>query len=91
MTTVVQLRTSKAEKPTVNTGRGKNTDYRQREYLSEKEIDKLLAAAGEVLDPDSLEGVRRCLPLCLFVFAPGCHRIPTPADMQHGVGGQLAC
>ena len=51
MTTVVQLRTSKAEKPTVTQGRGKNADYRQREYLSEKEIDKLLAAAGESRNP----------------------------------------
>jgi len=47
MNTVIQLRPSKSEKPTVAGGRGKNADYRQREYLTEKEIEKLVAAAGE--------------------------------------------
>ena len=46
MNTVVQLRPSQSEKPTVRGGRGKNADYRQREYLTEPEIEKLLAAAG---------------------------------------------
>jgi hypothetical protein len=47
MNTVIQLRPSRSEKPTVRGGRAKNTDYRQREYLTEAEIDKLMAAAGE--------------------------------------------
>jgi type 1 fimbriae regulatory protein FimB/type 1 fimbriae regulatory protein FimE len=51
MNTVTQLKPSKAEKPTVKGGRGKNADYRQREYLSEKEIEQLLAAAGESRNP----------------------------------------
>ena len=46
MNTVVKLRASQSEKPTVRGGRAKNTDYRQREYLTEGEIDSLLAAAG---------------------------------------------
>jgi type 1 fimbriae regulatory protein FimB/type 1 fimbriae regulatory protein FimE len=65
MTTVVQLRTSKAEKPTVTQGRGKNADYRQREYLTEKEIDKLIAAAGESRNP----GRDRLLILMAFRHA----------------------
>ena len=45
MNTVIQLRASQSEKPTVRGGRAKNTKYRQREYLTEPEIEKLLAAA----------------------------------------------
>ena len=51
MNTVIQLRPSRSEKPTVRGGRAKNTDYRQREYLTEAEIDKLMAAAGESRNP----------------------------------------
>jgi integrase len=51
MNTVVQVRPSKSEKPTVRPGRAKNADYRQREYLTEAEIDKLLAAASESRNP----------------------------------------
>ena len=51
MNTVVQLRPSKSEKPTVRGGRAKNGEYRQREYLTEAEIDRLLAAAGESRNP----------------------------------------
>ena len=51
MNTVVQLRASKSVKPTVRGGRGKNADYRQREYLTEGEIDKLLTAAGDSRNP----------------------------------------
>ena len=51
MDTVIQLRASQSEKPTVRGGRGKNADYRQREYLTEPEIEKLLAAAGESRNP----------------------------------------
>jgi type 1 fimbriae regulatory protein FimB/type 1 fimbriae regulatory protein FimE len=51
MNTVVQLRSPRAEKQTVRGGRGKNGDYRQREYLTEPEIDKLLAAAGDSRNP----------------------------------------
>jgi len=47
MSTVIQLKPSKAEMATVKGGRSKNADYRSREYLTEKEIDKLVAAAGE--------------------------------------------
>jgi type 1 fimbriae regulatory protein FimE len=45
------IRVSKSEKPTVRSGRAKNTDYRQREYLTEGEIDELMAAAGESRNP----------------------------------------
>jgi hypothetical protein len=51
MNTVVQLRRPNDEKPTVRGGRAKNADYRQREYLTEAEIDKLMAAAGESRNP----------------------------------------
>jgi len=51
MNTVIQLRPSRSEKPTVRGGRAKNADYRQREYLTESEIDKLVAAAGDSRNP----------------------------------------
>ena len=51
MNTVVRLRAPQAEKPTVRGGRGKNVDYRQREYLTEGEIDSLLAVAGNSRNP----------------------------------------
>ena len=51
MNTVIQLRHSQSEKPTVRTGRAKNTDYRQREYLTEGEIDSLIAAACNGRNP----------------------------------------
>src|SRR5215467_7555091 len=52
MSTVVQLKPSMAEKPTVVRGRGKNTKYRTREFLTEAEIEKLLAAAGKSRNPE---------------------------------------
>src|SRR5215813_9838338 len=51
MNTVIRLRPSQSEKPTVRGGRAKNADYRQREYLTEAEIEKLLAAAGDSRNP----------------------------------------
>ena len=51
MNTVVHLRPSQSEKPTVRGGRAKNADYRQREYLTEGEIDSLLATAGNSRNP----------------------------------------
>jgi type 1 fimbriae regulatory protein FimE len=51
MTTVVQLRPPQAEKPTVGLGRAKNATYRQREYLTEAEIEQLLGAAGRSRNP----------------------------------------
>src|SRR6478672_3554249 len=51
MNTVVQLRPSRSVKPTVRGGRGKNADYRQREYLTEGEIEALLATAGNSRNP----------------------------------------
>ena len=51
MTTVARLRTPQSEKPTVRGGRAKNADYRQREYLTEGEIDSLLATAGNSRNP----------------------------------------
>jgi hypothetical protein len=41
MNTVIRLRPSQSEKPTVRGGRAKNADYRQREYLTEDEVEKL--------------------------------------------------
>jgi type 1 fimbriae regulatory protein FimB/type 1 fimbriae regulatory protein FimE len=52
MSPVVQLRPPTAEKPTVTQGRGKNTTYRSREYLTEAEIEKLLTAAGKNRNPN---------------------------------------
>ena len=52
MSSVVQLRPSMAEKPTVAHGRGKNETYRTREYLTEAEIERLLAAAGKSRNPN---------------------------------------
>src|SRR4029077_17372257 len=51
MNTVIQLRPSRSEKPTVRGGRGKNAEYRQREYLTEAEVAKLVAVAGEGRHP----------------------------------------
>ena len=51
MNTVVQLRPSRSEKSTVRGGRAKNADYRHREYLTESEVDKLLAFAGDSRNP----------------------------------------
>ena len=51
MNTVVQLRASQSEKTTVRGGLGKNAEYRQREYLTEPEINKLLTAAGDSRNP----------------------------------------
>jgi type 1 fimbriae regulatory protein FimE len=51
MNTVVQLRPSQSGKPTVRTGRAKNVDYRQREYLTEAEIDRLVLTAGNSRNP----------------------------------------
>src|SRR5262249_46035939 len=56
---------SQSEKPTVRTGRAKNTDYRQREYLTEGEIDSLMAAAGNGRNP----GRDRLLILVAFRHA----------------------
>jgi len=52
MSAVIQLRSSQAEKPTVARGRGKNSAYRVREYLTEAEIEKLLTAAGKSRNPN---------------------------------------
>jgi type 1 fimbriae regulatory protein FimB/type 1 fimbriae regulatory protein FimE len=52
MSTVVQLKPSKAEKPTVNPGRDKNEAYRSREYLTEPEIERLIATAGKGRNPE---------------------------------------
>jgi type 1 fimbriae regulatory protein FimB/type 1 fimbriae regulatory protein FimE len=65
MNTVVQLRPSKSVKSTVSRGRAKNADYRQREYLTESEVDKLLAAAGDSRNP----GRDRLLILMAFRHA----------------------
>ena len=51
MNSAVRLRTPRSEKPTVRGGRARNTDYRQREYLTEGEIDSLLAVAGNSRNP----------------------------------------
>src|SRR6516225_7858923 len=52
MSPVVQLRPPTAKKPTVTQGRAKNASYRSREYLTEAEIEKLLAAAGKSRNPN---------------------------------------
>src|SRR6478609_4607471 len=51
MNMVIRLRAPKSEKPTVSGGRGKNAEYRQREYLTEGEIDGLLATANNSRNP----------------------------------------
>jgi integrase len=51
MNTVIQLRPSQSEKPTVRRGRAKNADYRQREYLTEAEVAKLVDTAGKSRNP----------------------------------------
>jgi type 1 fimbriae regulatory protein FimB/type 1 fimbriae regulatory protein FimE len=51
MSMAILLHPPTSEKPTVNPGRGPNTDYRKREYLTEAEIEKLLAAAGKSRNP----------------------------------------
>jgi len=51
MSTIVRLRPSTSEKPTVQGGRKQNDAYRTREYLTEAEIEKLLDAAGKSRNP----------------------------------------
>src|SRR5215831_19446643 len=51
MNAVIRLGRSRSEKPTVRGGRAKNADYRQREYLTEAEIEKLLTTAGNSRNP----------------------------------------
>src|SRR5438045_7288561 len=51
MNTIIQLRPSQSEKPTVRGGRAKNADFRQREYLTEPEVAKLVDAAGNSRNP----------------------------------------
>src|SRR5262249_2650703 len=51
MPTVIQLKPPIAKKPTVSRGRCSNADYRKREYLTEAEIEKLLASAGQSRNP----------------------------------------
>jgi integrase len=59
MNTVIELRPSRSVKPTVRSGdrkpstggRSKNADYRQREYLTEAEVAKLVDAAGNSRNP----------------------------------------
>jgi hypothetical protein len=45
LNTVIQLKSRESELPTVKRGRGKNSEYRTREYLTEGEIEKLLAGS----------------------------------------------
>jgi integrase len=52
MSAVVQLRPSQSEKPTVNQGRDSNETYRTREYLTEAEVDQLIATAGKGRNPE---------------------------------------
>ena len=54
MSTVIQLKPSASEKPTVARGRDKNADYRSREYLTEAEVEKLLAAAARAETPSAI-------------------------------------
>src|SRR5215831_10802935 len=56
MSTVVRLRPSQSKNPTVTPRRGKNAEYRSREYLTEHESEKLLATARKSRNPtrDSL-------------------------------------
>jgi integrase len=56
MSALVRLRPSQSENPTVTPRRGKNIDYRSREYLTAAEIEKLLATARRSRNPirDSL-------------------------------------
>jgi integrase len=51
MNTAVRLRIPQSEKTTVRGGRGRNEDYRAREYLTEGEIDTLLTSAGNSRNP----------------------------------------
>src|ERR1043165_9864408 len=51
MNTVIQLKPSRSEKSTVQGGRAKNADYRQREYLTEAEVAQLVDAAGNSRNP----------------------------------------
>ena len=78
MNTVVQLRASQSEKPTVRGGRAKNTYYRQREYLTEGEIDSLMATAGNSRNP-----VRDRL-LILMAFRHAL-RVSELVDIRNGI------
>jgi type 1 fimbriae regulatory protein FimB/type 1 fimbriae regulatory protein FimE len=58
----------------ISGGRAKNADYRQREYLTEAEVDKLVIAAGDSRNP-----ARDRLPI-LMAFRHA---------LRVGVSGQL--
>ena len=51
MSVVVPLKPPRSVLPTVVPRRGKNCEYRQREYLTEAEVEKLLAAARKTKNP----------------------------------------
>jgi len=51
MNAAVQLRPPQSKKLTVRGGRAKNANYRKREYLTEPEVEKLIAAAGDSRNP----------------------------------------
>jgi integrase len=53
MNTVMQLRPSTSEKPTVSPRRWKkNLDYRSQEYLDEAQIERLVVTAGKGRNPE---------------------------------------
>src|SRR5215471_3902879 len=51
MSIVVPLKPPRSVLPTVVPRRGKNSEYRQREYLTEAEVEKVLAAARKTKNP----------------------------------------
>ena len=65
MNTIIQLRPSQAENPTVRGGRAKNADYRQREYLTEGEIATLLDTAGTAATDQGPAADPHGLPACV--------------------------
>ena len=63
MNMVIQLKARRSEKPTVRGGRAKNADYRQREYLRDAEVDKLVTAAGVLPGRGCRSPIRLCRQL----------------------------
>ena len=80
MSPVVQLRPPTAKKPTVSQGRAKNASYRSREYLTEAEIEKLLATAGKSRNPNR----DRLLVLMAYRHALRASRSPSRPDRPEG-------
>ncbi len=82
---------------TVRGGRARNADYRQREYLTEGEIDSLLATAGNSRNPvrDRLASIpasrENNAPVTLPESANGILRVSLAVPQRSADNGRSSC